>query len=87
MLNLVDALLASAEDAEADCIVTPCQLCHFNLEFYQEDIRRKLGRDYRFPIYYFTQLIGLALGIPREKLGFGLELIPSEKLISAYARS
>ncbi len=87
LLHLVDVLLASAEDAEADCIVTPCQLCHFNLEFYQEDIRSRLKRDYRFPIFYFTQLIGLALGIPREKLGFGLELIPSEELISAYART
>jgi len=87
LLNLVDALLASAKDAGADCIVTPCQLCHFNLEFYQEDIKRKLKRDYRFPIYYFTQLVGLALGIPAGKLGFGLELIPSQKLVSSYART
>ena len=86
LLHLVDALLASAKDADADCIVTPCPLCHFNLEFYQQDIKTKLKQDYRLPVYYFTQLIGLALGISAEELGFGLELIPSQKLIANYAR-
>ncbi len=85
LLPLVDALLGAALEAQADCIVTPCPLCHFNLEFYQDDVNRQLGADYKIPIHYFTQLIGLALGLDVRELGFGLELIPSENLISVYA--
>ncbi|MGB7913600.1 MAG: CoB--CoM heterodisulfide reductase iron-sulfur subunit B family protein [Desulfobaccales bacterium] len=61
--RLYDQALA----AGASCIVVSCQMCQANLDLSQERISRKLGRDYYLPVFYFTELIGLALGHPQVK--------------------
>ncbi|HIK38300.1 MAG: CoB--CoM heterodisulfide reductase iron-sulfur subunit B family protein [Geminocystis sp.] len=53
----------------ADCIVTPCPLCHLNLDSRQPEIARVLGRKINLPILHLPQLVGLALGISPRKLG------------------
>jgi len=57
-------------------VVTICPLCQFNLEITQSKIVKRFGEDVRMPILYFSQLLGLALGIPREDLGFKRSIIP-----------
>jgi heterodisulfide reductase subunit B2 len=62
-------LLKEAKRRGADVVATACPLCQFNLECYQD----KMSSQYepiKMPVAYFTQLMGLALGIPKEKLGF-----------------
>jgi heterodisulfide reductase subunit B len=55
-------LLDMAREAEADCIVTACPLCQANLDTRQEEIEAEKGTKYNIPIFYFTELIGLAFG-------------------------
>jgi heterodisulfide reductase subunit B len=74
-LSMVRALLQTAEDAGADVIATACPLCQINLEVYQTDVNREFGTDLSMPIMYFTQLLGLAIGIPVKKLGIGSEFV------------
>lgn len=66
-LNYV--LLKEAMRAGADCIVTICPLCQFNLDSCQDEIRRETGEDIDIPIIYFTQVLGWALGGDLKKLG------------------
>jgi heterodisulfide reductase subunit B len=73
-LNYV--LLKEAKKKGADVIVTICPLCQFNLEINQDKIIKKYKDDVRMPILYFSQLMGLALGIPKEDLGFSRSIIP-----------
>ena len=58
--RLYDRALASG----ADCFVVSCQMCQANLDLSQERISRKFGQDYYLPVFYFTELIGLAVGHP-----------------------
>jgi heterodisulfide reductase subunit B len=46
-----------------------CRLCQFNLETYQEQAPKRFGKSLKMPILYFTQLIGMALGLPFRRLG------------------
>ena len=74
-LSLVRNLLESAVRAKAAVIVTACPLCQVNLECYQKQVNREFGTNLNVPVMYFTQLMGLALGIPPKKLGIGSELV------------
>ncbi len=68
-LRLVEILLCEAKAADADAIVTTCPLCQYNLEVYQDRLCKAKGTDIRLPILYFTQLLGMALGIDDHTLG------------------
>ena len=81
-----DTLLQDAVDREADVIATTCPLCQVNLEMYQKQVNQEFGTDFSMPVMYFTQLLGLALGIAPERLGIGKELVSaSPKLFVANA--
>ena len=61
--------IADAIDAEADCMVTPCPLCHLNLDLQQYDAQKYVERDLGLPVLHFPQMLGLALGIEPKDLG------------------
>jgi heterodisulfide reductase subunit B len=82
-LKLNKELLTCAVDNGAEAIVTTCPLCHFNLEAYQDKINDVYGTNFNIPILYFTQLLGIALGIPRNKLGLDASFIPMGQKISS----
>ena len=69
VLSLTREILAMAKAAGADCIVTACPLCQINLDLRQKEIEKKYGESYGLPVLYFTQLLGLALGLPEKDLG------------------
>jgi heterodisulfide reductase subunit B len=73
-------LLKEAKRKGADVIVTLCPLCQFNLELLQDKIVKKYNEDVRMPILYFTQLMGLAMGIPKEDLGFNRSVISLDQM-------
>ncbi len=62
-------ILAMAKAAGADCIVTACPLCQLNLDLRQQDINKKYEEAFNLPVFYFTQLLGLALGCSVKELG------------------
>lgn len=74
-LSLVRDLLQCALDSGATIIATTCPMCQVNLECYQQQVNQEFDSNFSLPIVYFTQLIGLALGIPANKLGIGKELV------------
>lgn len=74
-LELIRRLLKNATDSGADIIATICPMCQLNLDAYQDAVNAHFGTDYKMPIVYFTQLMGLAFGIPAKELGFGAEIV------------
>lgn len=74
-LSMVRNLLQCAVDSQADVIATACPMCQVNLEVYQQQVNLEFGTNFSFPVMYFTQLIGLALGVPKKKLGIGKEFV------------
>jgi heterodisulfide reductase subunit B len=69
VLELTKKILADAESAGADVISVGCPLCHANLDGRQGQINKKFDTDFHIPIFYFTELVGLALGIEAKDLG------------------
>ena len=58
--RLVGKLYDMAQRVGAQAIVVSCQMCQANLDMYQEKIGADWGKRFAFPVYYFTELIGLA---------------------------
>lgn len=86
-LRLNKELLSCAAGNGAEVIVTTCPLCHFNLEAYQERINRRFGTSFTMPILYFTQLLGIALGIPAKRLALDASFIPMTEKLSSLSES
>jgi heterodisulfide reductase subunit B2 len=61
-LKMIQKLLDMAAEAGADCIVCSCPMCQGNLDSWQSQITAETGQPYATPIFYVTELIGLALG-------------------------
>jgi heterodisulfide reductase subunit B2 len=81
--ELSGQILRQAKASGADCISTACPLCQINLEAHQGKISSQLGEDCRIPVLYFTQLLGLALGLEPEQVALGDNLTPAEAIIAA----
>jgi succinate dehydrogenase / fumarate reductase cytochrome b subunit len=67
--------LGDAVDAEADCLVTPCPLCHLNLDLQQPLAEREVGRQLQMPVLHLPQLVGLALGLAPKELGLSRHVV------------
>lgn len=65
VFELVRKLYDRAAAQGAHCIVVSCQMCQANLDLYQERIGRLAGTSYELPVFYFTELLGIALGCRR----------------------
>lgn len=74
-----------AKDRGADAMVTPCPLCHLNLDGYQPNAASAAKRDIDLPIIHLPQLVGLALGIPPEKMRLNKHIVSTKKLLSELA--
>jgi succinate dehydrogenase / fumarate reductase cytochrome b subunit len=61
--------VGDAIDAGADCLVTPCPLCHLNLDMQQPEAAKVVGRDLGLAVLHLPQLVGLALGFDPKELG------------------
>ena len=79
-LRLNYILLQEAKRYKADVVATACSLCQFNMECYQDTISRKYER-FNLPIAYFSQIIGMALGIPGKELGLHRLFVPFNPII------
>jgi heterodisulfide reductase subunit B len=76
-------ILESATRAGADALMLSCPLCEFNLAKTQEELLEKGKISKEVPVYYFTQLLAMALGVGEEKCRFDL----NEKLSRAFLES
>ena len=83
-LRLIKNLLHSASRSGIKILVTPCPLCQMNLDAYQDRASKKYKMDIRIPVLYFTQLIGLALGIEPKKLGIGREIVSATEVLKPF---
>ena len=70
--------IGDALDAGADCLVTPCPLCHLNLDLQQPEAAKIVNRDLGLAVLHLPQLVGLALGLEPKELGMGKHVASTE---------
>jgi heterodisulfide reductase subunit B len=77
--KLAGRIVKDATDRKAEAIVVACPMCHSNLDLRRGEINQRLEAEgaakSAIPVLYITQVIGLALGIPGKKLGFGRHFV------------
>jgi len=81
--ELTNKIFDEAKTAGAKAISVACPLCHSNLDTRQREIEKKFETEYNLPILYFTQLLGLAMGISPEKLEIKRHLTSTESIFQA----
>lgn len=81
-LELIRRLLKNATDYEADLIVTLCPMCQLNLDAFQDAVNARFGTNYRLPVLFFTQLVGLAFGLSPADVGIGKELVDARPALA-----
>jgi heterodisulfide reductase subunit B len=63
-------ILGSAIKNGAEAVVSTCPMCTFNIDHKQADIQQKYLDFKPIPVFYFTQLLGMAMGLDYQSLGF-----------------
>lgn len=80
-------LLVMAHQRGAQVMMVACPLCHANLDMQQAALLAERGHQFRLPVLYVTQVIGLALGLDPARLGLARHFTPvnAERLLAACA--
>ena len=77
--------LADAIDAGADALVTPCPLCHLNLDLQQPSASKFVERDLGIPVLHLPQAVGLALGLEPKELGMNKHVVSTRDVARKVA--
>lgn len=85
-LSLAKDILVMAKESGADCMVVTCPMCHLQLDAKQKAVEAKYNIKLELPIIYFTQLIGLAMGLNPEELGLDKHLVSADKLTARMGK-
>jgi len=75
VLDLASQILQDARDSGAEAIVTGCPMCHSNLDMRQRTIRSAGMGDFRLPVLYISELLGLAAGLEPKAIGLNRHFI------------
>jgi heterodisulfide reductase subunit B len=80
--EMVYTILRSALAAGAEAVATNCPLCQFNLDKQQAEMRKVYAGYQPVPIFYFSQLMGLALGLDASEYGWDRHYIDARPLLA-----
>ncbi len=67
--------------AGADCMVTPCPLCHLNLDSRQPEVEKVIGQKLGLPVLHLPQLVALALGVSPRELGLDRHIVSTRPVL------
>ena len=81
VIELSGDIVNEAHQVGAECILVACPLCQSNLDLRQKAIGKRFGRKFNLPVIYFTQLLGIALGIDMRELGLSKHVVDPRKLL------
>jgi heterodisulfide reductase subunit B len=67
--KLSGKIVEDAEHRGAEAIIVACPMCHSNLDMRRSDINKYWKTEYKIPVIFVTQAIGLAIGLSAKKVG------------------
>jgi heterodisulfide reductase subunit B len=85
VLELANKILSNALEHGANCLVVACPMCHVNLDMKQAAVERKYGKRISLPVYYLSDVVGMALGLKDEQLGVNRHFVTSAPVVKASA--
>ncbi|HXK34285.1 MAG TPA: CoB--CoM heterodisulfide reductase iron-sulfur subunit B family protein [Dehalococcoidia bacterium] len=75
-----------AQDLGADALVSPCPLCHLNLDAQQPAAKQVTQYDIELPILHLPQMIGMALGIDPEEMRLNRHVVSTKKMLQKWGQ-
>jgi heterodisulfide reductase subunit B len=80
-LNLMGKIFKDAVAKKLNCLVTTCPMCQLNLDAYQDKFCTRHGIKERLPVYFITELLGVAFGLDTAVMGFEKHFIDTTGLL------
>lgn len=80
-LLLMSRILKDALSRGANCFVTTCPMCQLNMDAYQDRVGEKYGIQKRLPVYFITELLGIAMGFSPDEMQLNRHFIDSIGLL------
>ncbi len=84
--RLSGRLLSAAKAAGADAMVVACPLCQMNLDLRQKQAEKAAGETFDMPVFYITQMLGLAFGLDTKTLGIDKLNASPDKVLEKHAQ-
>lgn len=78
---MINKILKDAKQNGANCILTACPLCFINLDMRQKAAGEHDNSNFDLPVFYFTQLMGLAIGYSAKELCLSKHFVSPMKLL------
>jgi succinate dehydrogenase / fumarate reductase, cytochrome b subunit len=76
-----------AQDLGADALVSPCPLCHLNLDAQQPAAKQVTKHEIELPIIHLPQMIGMALGVDVKDMRLDKHVVTTKKLLETYEQA
>jgi len=80
-LLLMSRILKDALARGANCFITTCPMCQLNMDAYQDRVGEKYGIQKRLPVYFITELLGIAMGFSPKEMQLNRHFIDSSGLL------
>ena len=71
---------------QADAMILICPFCNIMYEGNQRKIEKAFQTEYKLPVLYYPQLLGLALGLEPDELGMKMNRIKTTELVKKINR-
>ncbi len=79
--KLMAKIMNDAVSRGANCFVVTCPMCQLNMDAYQDEFCKTHGIEDRLPVYFITELIGMAMGMTPEELKIDTHLTNATELL------
>jgi heterodisulfide reductase subunit B len=87
--DMISKIIINAVKNGAEAIVTACPLCMLNLDMRMKEIAQKHGAEYNIPVYFFTEMLAVAMGADPKQIGTDKHFVPAveyaEKIVKPVA--
>lgn len=87
VIRLSGKIVDLAASLGADVIAVACPLCQMNLDMRQGQIEKASGKTYNLPVMYYTQLLGIAFGLPERELGLDKLMVDPSPVLDKLAKN
>jgi len=83
-LKMARKKLDNLKEENADAMVSICPFCSVMYDANQKSVEKKFETEYNLPVLYYTQVLGLAFGIPPEELEFKRNRIKPKEMLKRF---
>lgn len=83
-LKMAQVKLDDLKKEKADAMISICPFCSVMYDSNQKSVEKKFETEYNLPVLYYTQVLGLAFGVPPDELEFKRNRIRPKEMLRKF---